>query len=254
MNCIYIKGVKVSVCNIETALGETLKLINNSVPSYICVTDAGNIVNAYRNSDLLKEAINLSAISLPDGRPISLLAGFKGISGIDRVAGFDFMSALFKVSEKNNIRHFFLGDSEETLQKLKILVQSKFNVPVAGVYSPPFGKWNDSINADVIHRVNSSGADIIWVSLGGGRQEIWMMENYRSLSKGVMVGIGAGLRFFTGQIRRAPAFMQRAGLEWLYRLLQQPGKMAGRYASTLPCFALYSIQEIFSDNMKITKQ
>ncbi len=249
MKSIFIKGVKVSVCNMATAIDKTLELIASGKPSYICVTDSGNIVNSYRRSEELKLAINNSDISLPDGRPISLLAKAKGIAGMGRVAGPDFMHAVFQTTSGSSLTHFFLGDTEETLMKLHRDINSKYKIKIAGTFSPPFDNWTDDTDNKIISILKNASADFIWVSLGGGKQEVWMMRNHAKLHKGVMVGVGAAFRFLTGDIQRAPLIMQKAGLEWFFRLLQQPGKMAGRYAGTLPYFAVYSIQELFNNKM-----
>lgn len=247
---IYVKGVKVTVCEMDTAAKETLGLIAQHKPAYICVTDAGNIVNAHRNSSELQDAINNSAISLPDGRPISMLARAKGIKGIGRVAGPDFMIRMFELTSGKGISHFFLGDTEDTLDKLISMAGEKFRIKVAGSFSPPFRNGRDDSGQNIIDMLNKVSPDLIWVSLGGGKQEIWMKNNFKKLDKGVMVGVGAGFRFLTGDIKRAPLLMQKAGLEWFFRLIQQPQKMAGRYAGTLPYFLFYSAEELLNNNLK----
>ncbi|MBK9228783.1 MAG: WecB/TagA/CpsF family glycosyltransferase [Ignavibacteria bacterium] len=249
MKSIFIKGVKISVCEMSSAISEAMSLLSSGRPSYICVTDAGNVVNAYRNSSELRNAINNSDLSLPDGRPISILAGMKGVEGIGRVAGPDFMQKIFEQTSGTNISHFFLGDTNEILDKLINELSTKYNIKISGFYSPPFENWSPATDDDIIKRLRIVNADFIWVSLGGGKQEVWMMKNHELLEKGVMIGVGAAFRFLTGDIQRAPIMMQKTGLEWLYRLIQQPGKMFGRYAGTLPYFAAYSIQELFNNKM-----
>jgi len=201
-------------------------------------------VNAHRNSPLLKKAINDSFISLPDGRPISILARLKGIKDMERVAGPDFMTEIFRKTSGSDIKHFFLGDTGDILEKLLKKINKNYDLQIAGSYSPDFGVWNKEIDEEIIKRINDSGADFIWVALGGGKQEIWMNENYNKLNKGIMTGVGAGFRFFTGDIKRAPLLFQKMGFEWLFRLVQQPGKMFGRYLSTLPFFVIYSFEEL----------
>jgi N-acetylglucosaminyldiphosphoundecaprenol N-acetyl-beta-D-mannosaminyltransferase len=249
MKSIYIKGVKVCICEMSSAVNETMFLISTGKPAYICVTDAGNVVNAYRNSSELRKAINDSDLSLPDGSPISILAGMKGIEGIGRVAGPDFMQKIFEQTSDTKLSHFFLGDTNEILKKLMKDLKTTYNIQIAGFYSPPFDNWSSATDDEIVKRLQISNADFIWVSLGGGKQEVWMMKNHKRLDKGVMIGVGAAFRFLTGDIQRAPLFMQKTGLEWLYRLIQQPGKMFGRYAGTLPYFAAYSIQELFNNKM-----
>lgn len=210
----------------------------------------GNLVNAHRNSPLLKKAINNSFMSLPDGRPISLLAKLKGINHIDRVAGPDFMIEIFRKTSGKYFRHYFLGDTEDILKKLLEKINMEYDLQIAGSYSPEFGEWTDRTDTEIIKRINDSGADFIWIALGGGKQEIWMNQNYNKLNKGIMTGVGAAFRFYTGDIKRAPLIFQRLGFEWLFRLAQQPRKMFNRYLSTLPFFILYSIEELIMPNSK----
>ncbi len=245
LNNFYFKGIKITCCNLDTSVKYTVSKINSGKPYYICVTDAGNIVNAYRKSGELKTAINNSFMSLPDGKPVSVFAKLKGIKNIERVAGTDFMEEVFRVTSGTDIGHFFLGDTSEIHEILKEKISSKYNLKIAGSYSPEFGNWDKNKDDEIISRIRESGADLIWTAFGGGWQEIWMMNNFKKLDNGIMIGIGAAFRFYTGKIKRAPLIFQRLGLEWLFRLVQQPGKMFMRYISTLPLFILYSFEEFF---------
>lgn len=251
MNDLYIKGIKVSCCTIDSSVTETISNITSQNKNYICVTDAGNLVNAHRKSPGLRSAINNSLLSLPDGRPISLIAKFKGIKDIDRVAGPDFMQAMFKETSGTKIKHFFLGDTEDVLKELVEKVTKEYDVQIAGTLSPAFEERTKETEEEIISKINSSDADLIWVAFGGGRQEIWMMNNYAKLDKGIMVGVGAAFRFYLGKIKRAPVIFQKLGLEWMFRLVQQPRKMFKRYITTLPYFILYSIQLIPKNNSNL---
>lgn len=245
MYSYYFKGIKINICTLESAGNYILSRFNTNKPAYICVTDVGNLVNACRKSPGLKNAINNSLLSLPDGRPLSLYAKLKGIDGIDRVAGPDFMRKIFEMTSGNSVKHFFLGDTEEILEKLNIKINKDFKIRIAGSFSPEFGKWDEKVNSEIIRRLNDAGADLIWVSLGGGKQENWMHENYVKLNKGIMIGVGAAFRFYLGEIKRAPLIFQKSGFEWLFRLIQQPSKMFKRYLTTLPYFVFYTVQEFF---------
>lgn len=250
MDNFFFKNVKVSCCNMDTAVTETISYLKFDKPNYICVTDVGNIINAFRKSPGLKNAINNSYISLPDGKPLSIFARIKGVKAIDRVAGPDFMEEIFKKTSNSEIKHFFIGDTNYIHNRLKQKVLENHNIKLAGFFDPGFNTWNNKTDDIIIDQINNAQADIIWVSLGGGKQEIWMEQNFRKLNKGIMIGVGAAFRFYTGEIKRAPVFFQKIGLEWFFRLIQQPGKMFKRYATTLPLFIFYSSQEILKDNIK----
>jgi len=247
----YFKEIKISCCDLNSAANYFLQQREVQKSTYVCVTDVGNLVNAHRKSVKLKNALNNSLMSLPDGRPLSLFAKIKGIKEIDRVAGPDFMIEIFRRTSGTNLKHFFLGDTEEILSKLILKINSDYKLQIAGSYSPDFGEWNSKTDEEIIRIINSSEPDIIWVSLGGGKQEIWMENNYLKLNKGIMTGVGAAFRFYTGEIKRAPLVFQRLGLEWFFRFIQQPEKMFKRYSSTFPYFFLYTLQEIFKNNPKL---
>lgn len=251
MKNFYIKDIKISCCNLESSSDNAISYVKTEGKNYICVTDAGNLVNAYRKSPELKEAINKSFLSLPDGIPVAKIANLKGIKDIDRVAGQDFMKEVFIKTSGSDLKHFFLGDTDEILQALKKKLLAEYKINISGCYSPEFGTWTEKTNDEIIRRINEAEPDLIWVSLGGGKQEIWMKNNYKKLNKGLMTGVGAAFRFFTGDIKRAPVYIQKAGFEWLHRLAHQPGKMFKRYATTLPYFLIYSVQELFNSNSKI---
>ncbi|MFZ1322518.1 MAG: WecB/TagA/CpsF family glycosyltransferase [Ignavibacteria bacterium] len=256
MTEFYFKGIKINCCDLESSVRFCFDFLNDDKGSgYICVTDTGNIVNAYKRSPELKSAINNSLLSLPDGRPLSMFAGLKGFVGIGRVAGPDFMREVFKSSKGKEVKHFFLGDTEEVLERVVEKAVGEFGINVCGTCSPAFGDNNDGrADDEVIHRINSSSADFIWVALGGGKQEIWMMKNYKKLNNGIMTGVGAAFRFYLGDIKRAPLVFQKIGMEWFFRLIQQPGKMGGRYLNTLPLFMLYSASEIFKSRSELLKK
>lgn len=252
LKSFYIKDIKISCCNLDSAVDELLSVLKLSHSEYVCVTDAGNIVTAFRNSPALKSAINESFMSLPDGRPLSVFAGLKGIKDVGRVAGPDFMIRVFERTSGTGISHFFLGDTEIILEKMISSISAEYDLKIAGSYSPPFGIWNSDTENEILGKIIKAHPDLIWVSLGGGKQEVWMKKIHGKLDKGVMIGVGAAFRFYLGEIKRAPIVFQKLGFEWLFRLVQQPGKMFKRYAVTLPFFMIYFIQEIFKKNNENT--
>ena len=248
MQDFYFKDIKISCCDLEGAVKKIIAYCKLNKSDYVCVTDVGNLVNAHRKFSGLKEAINNSFMSLPDGRPLSIFAKLKGIKNIDRVAGPDFMEKVFEKTSGTSIRHFFLGDTEEIHLKLKENLSQKYNIKIAGSFSPEFVSWSSQTNEKIIQMINNANPDFIWVSLGGGRQENWMRDNFIKLNKGIMIGVGAAFRFYLGEIKRAPYIFRRLGLEWFFRLIQQPRKMFIRYTTTLPFFIFYSVQEFFTNN------
>jgi len=236
----YFKGVKISSVNLNSLDGIFSGSVFNNASKYVCVTDAGNVVNAYKRNRFLKDAINSSFLSLPDGRPLSVFGKFIGYENIGRVSGADILNYL--LSKK--LSHCFIGDTADLHERLKNHIgKNHGNAVIKGFYSPPFKEWNTEDNERILKEINNFDADVIWISFGGGKQEIWMAENYLKVKRGILIGIGAGLRWFIGDIKQAPPFFQKMSLEWLFRLIQQP-KMFKRYISTLPFFLFSAFVEL----------
>ena len=148
----------------------------------------------------------------------------------ERVTGPDLMLALF--ARDNGLKHYFYGSSEETLALLKEKLAEKYpHLQIAGMVSPPFRELSEAEDKEMVDQINASGADIIWVGLGAPKQEKWMYA-HKDHVNGVMIGVGAGFDYHAGNIKRAPGWMQKLSLEWLYRLLQDPKRLFKRYLVT----------------------
>jgi N-acetylglucosaminyldiphosphoundecaprenol N-acetyl-beta-D-mannosaminyltransferase len=146
-----------------------------------------------------------------------------------RTSGPDYMGEIFRLSKENGYRHFFYGSKEDTLNKLRENLERDYpGIEIAGMISPPFRELTEEEDADITRRINEADADFVWVGLGAPKQEIWMAR-HKDRIKGFMIGVGAGFDYYAGNIERAPEWMQRANLEWLYRLMQDPGRLFKRY-------------------------
>ena len=148
----------------------------------------------------------------------------------ERVTGPDLMLELF--ARENGLKHYFYGGSPETLQMLEQKLKERYpHLQIAGMVSPPFRSLSAEEDAAEVEKINASGADIIWVGLGAPKQENWMYD-HRDKVHGVMIGVGAGFDYHAGNIKRAPMWMQKLSLEWLYRLMQDPKRLFKRYLVT----------------------
>ena len=142
------------------------------------------------------------------------------------------MGEILKISVQKGYRHYFYGSTEETLEKLYQALQRNYpGIQIAGMYSPPFRPLTEEENHLVVGRINETHPDFVWIGLGAPKQERWMAEHQGKI-KGFMVGVGAGFDYYAGNIKRAPEWMQKANLEWMYRLLQDPKRLLGRYWHT----------------------
>ena len=141
------------------------------------------------------------------------------------------MREIFEVSEACGYRHYFYGSTPETLKLLKEKVEEKYHLAIVGLESPPFRKLTEEEDRKVVERINAARADFVWVGLGAPKQEKWMYE-HKGRINGLMIGVGAGFDYFAGNIKRAPMWMQKCSLEWLYRLMQDPKRLFKRYLVT----------------------
>ena len=156
---------------------------------------------------------------------------------MERTTGPELMQEIFELSDKEkNYRHYFYGSTPQTLEKLESELKRRYpNLKIAGMYSPPFRKLTQEEDIEVVERINKTKPDFVWIGLGAPKQEIWMAK-HQGLVKGLMLGVGAGFDYHAGNRKRAPQWMQRMNLEWLYRLLQDPKRLFKRYMYTNTSF------------------
>ena len=171
-------------------------------------------------------------MAIPDGGPLSSVGRKRGFSGMERTTGPDYLKEVLKISVEEGYRHFFYGSTEETLEKLQKHLQETYpGLQVAGMYSPPFRMLSTGEDLEIIQMINDSHADFVWIGLGAPKQEYWMADHKEKV-RGFMVGVGAAFDYLAGNIERAPIWMQKANLEWLYRLMQEPKRLFKRYFYT----------------------
>lgn len=215
-----------------TNMSDTIKYIGGHLDDlrgkYICVSNVHTTVMSYENEEYRKIQ-NGAAMALPDGAPLSSYSRRKGYKQAQRVTGPDLMLELFAISKEKGYRHYFYGATEETLQSMKEVLERDYpGIQIAGMYAPPFRALTPQEDAQIVAKINEARPDFIWIGLGAPKQEEWMYQHMGQL-QGVLIGVGAGFDYLAGYIKRAPRWMQRMSLEWLYRLLQDPKRLWRRY-------------------------
>lgn len=224
-----ILGTDIAVTNMEETVLQIENEIENLRGEYICVSNVHTTIMAYENKDYWKVQ-QAAAFCLPDGKPLSVYSRKHGFPEAQRVTGPDLMGELF--ARDNGLRHYFYGGTPETIETLSVKLREKYpHLQIAGMVSPPFRALTQEEDEAAIAAMNDSDADIIWVGLGAPKQENWMNQ-HKGKVNAVMIGVGAGFDYHAGTIKRAPMWMQKASLEWLYRLLQDPKRLIGRYLKT----------------------
>lgn len=208
---------------------------------YVCFSNVHTVVTA-RRDHRLREITNASFLSLPDGKPLSVVGRLLGVREVGHVAGPDFMPYFLQTAMET--RHFFYGSSEETLQKLEKNLASRFpGARIVGTYSPPFRNLSADEENEIVSIVNRARPDVIWVGLGAPKQEYWMAEHWRRFKPALLMGVGAAFDFHAGQIARAPEWMKGLSLEWLFRLKQEPRRLWKRYLVTNSLFLFYLLSD-----------
>lgn len=202
---------------------------------YACVANVHMLIETYRNSSFAT-TVNEASVIAPDGKPITWALRF--IHGIkqERVAGMELLPDLLTLAEQKGVPVFFYGGSEEMMAKAQPELKKKFrNLIIAGAYSPPFRQLTAEEEEGVVEKINQSGARLVFVILGCPKQEKWM-ASMKGRVQAFMIGVGGALPVLLGMQKRAPRWMQKAGLEWLHRLSQEPRRLFKRYAVTNSLF------------------
>jgi N-acetylglucosaminyldiphosphoundecaprenol N-acetyl-beta-D-mannosaminyltransferase len=237
---VNVLGVGVSAIDVPLAVVEIERWIAEGRREYVCVTGMHGIVESQRATPL-RRIHNRAGLVTPDGMPLVWLLWWDGHHGADRVYGPDLMAAVFARGGQCGWRHFLYGARAETLSRLEAQLKRRFlDARIVGTISPPFRELSPSESADIVARINASGADIVWVGLSTPKQELWMGAHRAALHASVLVGVGAAFDFHAGTARQAPRFIQRSGFEWLYRLATEPRRLWRRYTTGIPFF-LWSI-------------
>jgi N-acetylglucosaminyldiphosphoundecaprenol N-acetyl-beta-D-mannosaminyltransferase len=210
--------------------------------STICSVNVHTFTEALRDPSYGR-AISDATLTFVDGVPIRWILRAGGDPAPPpRIHGSDFMALLLK--ELPEARHFFFGSTSETLSLLEESLKRRFPaIRIAGMVSPPFRKRAQREDAATLDRINASGADILWVGLGAPKQEKWLHLNADGLTIPVSVAIGAAFDIQAGRYSRAPIGWQKLGLEWAWRLGQDPGRLWRRYFSTNGYFLSLLLRE-----------
>jgi N-acetylglucosaminyldiphosphoundecaprenol N-acetyl-beta-D-mannosaminyltransferase len=229
-----VLGVGVS----ELTLSHAVELIVGARGSkglgYICVCSVHGI-NEARADPSFRRILNESWLTTPDGMPVVWM----GPKGVERVYGPDLMLAVCDAGRSKRVRHFFYGGNPGVAQELAARLTARFpGLAVVGSFTPPFRPLSGDELNDLEAKVAQAQADIVWIGLSTPKQEIFMAGIGKGLEAGLLIGVGAAFDFHSGRVRQAPRWMQRNGLEWLFRLGTEPRRLGPRYVRIVSLFIL----------------
>ncbi|MEO7044801.1 MAG: WecB/TagA/CpsF family glycosyltransferase [Ferruginibacter sp.] len=229
---------------------EIISLAYQKKSSMVCVANVHMFIEAYKDSKFL-QIIRDADLITPDGIPLIWALRILYSLKQDRVAGMDLLPDLLRKIESQNIGVYFYGSTDIVLNNTKDYLKRKFpKLTIAGFHSPPFGTSPDQKESETINTINSSTPCIVFVVLGCPKQEKWMASMKNQIHT-VMIGIGGALPVMLGIQKRAPRWMQKTGLEWLFRLTQEPRRLFRRYFITNSLFLWILLKE--SVKIKILK-
>jgi N-acetylglucosaminyldiphosphoundecaprenol N-acetyl-beta-D-mannosaminyltransferase len=211
---------------------------------YVCCVSVHGLVTA-RRDPAVRRALNGAGLATEDGMPLVWWSHGAGFSEATQVCGSDLLDAMCARAASRGHRHFFYGGSPQVLEQLVSRLTQRFpGLIVAGSRSPPFRALSEAEDAADIAAINEARPDYVWIGLGMPKQEKWMAAHVGKIHAAALIGVGAAFDFHAGTKPRAPGWMQRSGLEWLFRLLSEPRRLAHRYLVDNTIFIGCALQQL----------
>lgn len=239
-----IIGSKVTAAPFDVLTEVILGWARQRLSKYICVANTHMLVEAHQRPGF-GAIVQQADVVTPDGMPLVWMLKIMGYRNQDRVAGLDLLQALCQKAEQEEVSVYFLGSMDLILQKMRSRLQAEYpNLVIANMEPLPFRPLTLEEDQSLIQRVNASGAGLVMVALGCPKQECWMAAHKNQINA-VMIGLGGAFPVYAGIHRRAKGWVRRMGLEWFYRLIQEPRRLWKRYATSIPMFIYLAIKQIF---------
>lgn len=233
---VDVLGVQVSAVDMGQALDTIEAWIADGRRHYVCAAGAHGIMESQRD-ETLRAIHNQAGMVTPRGMPLVWMSRLMGHPRTDRVCGPGLMRALSELSARRGWRQFYYGGEIGVGDRLAAtLATAHPGLAVAGTLSPPFRALTAEEDAGVVEQINAARPDIVWVGLSTPRQEYWMASHIGRIDAPVLIGVGAAFDTLVGRKAEAPLWMQRNGLEWLFRLSREPRRLLRRYARIVPGF------------------
>ena len=236
---MYDKSLSTAVCLVE----KTCLSNQDRTNRLICAASAHGLVTAQLNSELAR-ILDAFSFILPDGMPSVWIGKLKGAKKMERCYGPDFFKEIMLSTAKAPIKHFFCGGKEGVAAALKKVCENKFsNFNITGVFSPPFRTMAEDELLALADQIRESDADIVWVGMSTPKQERFAYLLSKYINVHFIITVGAAFDFFTDRALQAPKFLQKAGLEWFFRLCTNPRRLAKRYFKIVPLFIYHNFKE-----------
>ena len=238
-----VLGVRVNAVQIPDVVTQMERWISERDQCHFIAVTGMHGVSEAQHDLFFKQILSSADLVVPDGMSLVWLGRRLGFALGHRVSGSELMDSFCRLTG-NRYRHFLYGGALGVPEQLAEVMGKRYGCRVVGTYSPPFRALSDTEKEEVALCIQATNPDVLWVGLSTPKQERWIAEFRQRLDVPVMLGVGAAFDFHTGRMKRAPAWMQENGLEWLFRLLAEPKRLWRRYLISGSQFAWNASLEI----------
>ncbi len=246
---IKIISLRIDHVSFKEALLNVINWATEKRSSYVCFATVHSIIEAYTNIDFKNYLAN-SDIVIADGKPVAIACKLLHDKKQEKISGPDFVPAILEQANERKLSVFFYGSTVNVLKAIETNINSYYpGIHFAGSISPPFRPLTDDEMEADINIINKSKAHLIFVSLGCPKQEKWMATCSQKIN-GVLLGVGAAVPILAGSKKRAPEWMQKIALEWLYRFRQEPRRLFKRYVFANLYFLFLMSKELSKNFLK----
>jgi len=242
---ISVVGSPITAAPFDAQISMMVEWASSRESKVVCVANVHMLMEAHWHPEL-SAVLKSADIVTPDGMPLVWMMKLLGAGDQNRVAGMDILMSLCDRAIQRNISIFFLGSQATILEKMSAKLEQEFpDLRIAGMQPLPFRPLTPAEDEAIIRQIHESGAGLVLVSLGCPKQEYWMHQ-HKDKIQAVMVGLGGVFPVLAGIHKRAPLWVRNAGLEWFYRLIQEPGRLWNRYGTTIPPFIWLAVKQLLS--------
>ena len=235
-NTFKILGISISATSLDRAAQRLESWSEDRLGRFVCIRDTPSLVHAQDDPEF-KALHKQASMVTPDGSPLALVGWLRGYD-VSRTCGPDLFELMMSRAAQNGLKHYFYGGKDGVADQLQARMEEKYpGVQIVGTECPPFRRPSADEERATIDRIVQSGADIVWVGLSSPKQEFWMARN-RDRLPCTLIGVGAAFDFHSGEVERAPRWMQKSMLEWAHRLYSEPKRLWRRYLILAPRFVM----------------
>lgn len=251
MKSHYVLGMRLDCLSPEEGVSAIMSRVQKGQSGYCCVPNVHMCIETVEDESF-RNIVNGATWTWSDSTVLQKACALRhGEKSRPIIKGAEMMKILLTAAMTDNISVGLYGASEETIKTLKQNLPQQFpGLKLDYAFSPPFRELNEKENKGIIHDINKAGIRLLFIGLGCPKQERWMAKHTKDLPDTVMIGVGAAFDFNAGTIKPSPGWIHRYGLEWLYRMIKEPRRLARRYLTTNPKFVILLARDLLKSHFK----